>query len=322
MRLPALPAWLIREAQDIYDSLRTELQTRATASPHTLETVELMITLGQPAAALALLRAPESNALPRTPKRILQVRALHAMRLTEAAAQLSHYLLKRELPDDYELCLMLARLNYHLGINTRWAEQAKRDIEAAVSTVRHCIRLQPHNPNAYALLSRIAAEFPNGQSLSAEMYCQLLQLAPDPPDDWRLAADAMWSCWLRQEKDEFERWRAQLERLLQPLWNPARTPHNPDHTAFLLLAEAYLRAGDRALYERNVQIAFALSPTKTPQLVRASLKRLRLGRWLQLMRYFVKRADPQEAQLRYAYLRADARAQRSIILQAVGLEPL
>ncbi|MCS6920272.1 MAG: hypothetical protein NZM28_10910 [Fimbriimonadales bacterium] len=320
MPLPDLPNWFVPEAHAVYNALRQELTAHIASAPHTLETAELMMTLGLPAQALASLRAPEADALPRPLKRLLQIRALHAMRLTEAAAQLAYHWLKGELPDDYELCLMLARLNYHLGLNTRSAEQAKRDIEAAVSTARHCIRLQPHNPCAYALLSRITAEYPHGQSLSEQMYRQLLHLTPDPPDDWRLTADAMWSCWLRQQTEPFEQWRAHLETLLRTPWNPIRTPYNPDHTAFLMLAEAYLRTDDRAAYERSLQIAFALYPTKASQLARRYLKRLRFGRFLQLMRYCFARSDKQEAQLRYAYLHADARARHGIILQSVGLE--
>lgn len=317
-----MPYWFAPEARAVYDSLRSELQSRAATAPYSLETAELMIILGLPGEALAYLRTPQTDSLPLTPKRILQVCALHTMRLTEAAAQLSYHLLKHEQPDNYDLCLMLARLNHHLGMNARSAEQAKRDIEAAVSTVRHCIRLQPNNPSAYALLSRLAAEFPQWHSLSVEMYQQMLQLVPNSPDDWRLVADAMWSCWLRQQHDEFEHWQAHLEQLLRTPWKPTRTPYNPDCTAFHQLAEVYRRSGDRFAYERNLQSAFALYPSKTPQLSRLYFKCLRLGRFLQLARYFVSRQDSQEAQLRYAYLRADTRAKSSIILQSVGLERL
>jgi tetratricopeptide (TPR) repeat protein len=229
------------------------------------------------------------------------------MRLSEAAAQLLyHAVVKENLSDNYELCIELARMNYHLACNTKDAIQAKRDIEAAVSTTRHCIRLLPDKPDAYALLARITAQHPEGVRFSDEAYEHFkAAIQAHPRINWMVAANITYTHWLRNRYSDMSIWRDRWREVLDKnLWQAEQLPFNPDRFAFSALAEIFRLSGMPGAFEEYLQTAFLLYPSKSAQLIRYYLRRLCLRKFGHSLLLFLRSVDKQEARLRHAYMRS------------------
>jgi tetratricopeptide (TPR) repeat protein len=240
------------------------------------------------------------------------------MCLSEAAAQLLYHAISREnLSNDYELCIELARMNYYLACNTKEPAQAKRDTEAAVSTTRHCIRLQPDKPDAYALLARITAQYPEGIRFSDEAYEHFkAAIQAHPRINWMVAADITYTHWLRSRFEDMSVWCDRwCEILDKNLWRAGWVPFNPDRFAFSALAEIFRLCGMPDVFEEYLQTAFLLYPSKSAQLVKYYMRRLCLRKFGHSLRLFLRNVDKQEARLRYAYMRSKPSERAKLIYE-------
>lgn len=320
--------WANNKARQRYENLLSHLNHYAERTPshegvsEVLPAAELNIILGKPLLGLSTLRTKTVPQPLRATQRVLQARALHTMRLSEAAAQLLYHAISREnLSDNYELCIMLARMNYYLACNTKEPTQAKRDIEAAVSTTRLCIRLQPDKPDAYALLARITAQYPEGIRFSDEAYEHFkAAIQAHPRINWMVAADITYTHWLRGRFEDMSVWRDRwCEILDKNLWRADCVPFNPDRFAFSALAEIFRLCGVPDAFEEYLQTAFLLYPSKSAQLIRYYMRRLCLRKFGHSLRLFLRSVDKQEARLRYAYMRSNPSERAKLIYELTNI---
>lgn len=319
--------WIRESARQRYEKIAAHLRSGSLGdAPYpegveTLATAELNIILGKPLSGLALLKTQPLPSTLHAARRILQAKALHSMRLSEAAAYLLHYSIETEsLHNSYEVCLELARVNYYLACNSRDAHRVKSDIEAAVSTVRHCIKLSPDKPDAYALLARITAPYPHATHISDDAYERFMITLDNPARlKWGAAADITYTHWLRGRVNEMSSWREQWVEIVEAnLWDVQQVPFNPDRFTFSALAEIYRLAGIHEKFEEYLQTSFLLYPTKTANLVKHYLRRLHLRKFICSLAWFLTSADKQEASLRYTYARSGALDKKRLIFELIG----
>lgn len=320
--------WIRESARRRYEKIAAHLRMGTLgdslypAEVETLARAELNIILGKPLSGLTLLKTQQLPSPLNATRRILQAKALHTMRLSEAAAYLLHYSIKTEsLHHSYEVCLELARMNYYLACNGRDANQAKSDIEAAVSTVRHCIKLSPNKPDAYALLARITAQHPQATHFSDDAYERFMATLDYPAGvNWRTTEDITYTHWLRGRTNEMTQWRDRWVEMVEAhLWDVKQVPFNPDRFTFSALAEIYRLAGISERFEEYLQTSFLLYPTKAANLVKYYLRRIRVREFVCSLVWFLKSADKQEARIRYAYTRSGASAKNRLISELTGL---
>jgi tetratricopeptide (TPR) repeat protein len=280
-----------------------------------LDRAEMHIKLGEPLKGIEILRATETNETTATiRKQILLARALWSMRMPHLGACL---LFKScDIYTSYDLCLELARLNYILGINARKPLQVKEDLEAAASTLKHCIRLDPNRPEAYSLHACIAAPYAEWRDLVLDYYHRFEEVMSQTEgeiSDWFMLMDAFY---VNRNLGRLEEARQWLERLQQLLNS---SPWLGDRFAFHALAHAFRRLGNKALYEENLQCAWLLYPSKGGDLVRAYARRGRLFRVIQMFCIAYHNTDLREYRWRLAFAKAKGGAARQMLADLTGL---
>ncbi len=316
--------WVRRGAREKYariverfETLRSQVDEGKGDIERLLETAHLHIKLGEPLQALERLRTiPIEDASVFVQRRILQSRALWAMRMSEAAAYLIFTAIKRY--ESYDLCLELARLNFFLALNARRPQQAKESAEASASTLKHCIRLDPSRPEAYALHAHIAAPYDEWQALSDEYYSRF-ERAVSEYDEENVDCEMLWDAfstnWLRGRYEQAQLWLNRFQRLLEesPWWGDARS--------FIKLGFAFGQLGNVALYEEYLQVSYLMYPTKAGELMRYYQCRFRVGRVLQMLWLAARCTDMREYRWRRAFAKGSGVEKRDILSSLIG-EPL
>lgn len=295
-------------------TLKSRIQNIETDYQLLLDIADMHVKLGEPLQALDLLRqAPLNDSNTLVKKRILQSYALWSMRMTDAAA----YLLFRttQTHDDYELCLELARINFILAVNARNPQQFRRDIEAAASTLKHCIRLDPYRPEAYVLHAHIAAPYDEWADLSDRYYHQFEEVVSKSAQETlslHVLHDAFATNWLRGRLEKAQEW---LERWQQCL---EASPWLGDRVAFQQMGMAFRNIGKTNLYEECLQIAFLMYPSKSSKLVQFYWRQIRLARLFQIFRLGVSHTDLREYRWRLMLSRARGVAKKNVLSALIG----
>lgn len=298
-------------------TLKSRIQNTEIDYQLLLDVADMHVKLGEPLQALYLLRqSPLNDSNTLVKKRILQSYALRSMRMTDAAA----YLLFRtpQTRDDYELCLELARINFFLAVNARNSQHFRHDIEAAASTLKHCIRLNPYRPEAYVLYAHIAAPYDEWADLSDRCYHQFEELISQSAQEMlslQVLHDAFSTNWLRGRTAKARQWLERWQQCLEV------SPWLGDRVAFQQLGMAFWNLGKSDLYEECLQIVFLMYPSKAGRLVQFYGRRLRLARLFQIFRLGFRYTDLREYRWRLMLSRARGVAKKNV-LSALIREPL
>lgn len=309
-RLSWLHASVLAKYRHILDHFHA-LQN--TASKQDL--AEMHIKLGEPIKGIDLLRAiksEESTATVR--KKVLLARALWSMRMPRAGA----YLLFKspEIETNYDLCLELARFNYILAKAARNPHQSKEYFEAASSTLKHCMRLTPHRPEAYILHARLAAHFTEWRDLALDFYHRFetaISQHGDKDAEWLVLMDAFDTNYMLGRLVEANQWLERLQQLLN------RSPWLGDRFAFHSLAHAYRLFGNKTLYEENLQCAWLLYPSKGGELVRTYVRSGRLFRVIRMFAIAYRARDLREYRWRLRLAKASGATARQILTDLTGV---
>jgi|GEM_PF-2172857 len=306
--------WLRADALAKYRSVLDHFHTlQHTASE--LDRAEWHIKLGEPIKGIEIIRTIETSETTATiRKRILLARALWSMRMPKVGA----YLLfeSPELNTSYDLCLELARFNYILGKNAGAPLQAKEYLEAAGSTLKHCIRLAPDRPEAYILHARIAAPYPKWRDLALDFYHRFEEMmsgVEEETADWWMLMDAFYVNEHLGRLDVAQRWLDKLQYLLN------RSPWLGDRFAFHALAHTFRRLGNEALYEENLQCAWLLYPSKGGDLVRVYVRSGHLFKVAQMFWIAYRCTDLREYRWRFALAKARGGAAKQVLADLTGL---
>jgi len=306
--------WLRADALAKYRRILDHFHT----SQHTaseLDLAEMHIKLGEPLKGIEIIRAFKTGETTTTiRKQILLARALWSMRMPKMGA----YLLfnSRELDASYDLCLELARLNYILGTNASTPLQAKEYLEAASSTLKHCLRLAPHRPEAYSLHACIAAPYAEWRDLALDFYHRFEEavfMMEEEISDWFMIMDAFYFNKHMGRLEEAQRWLEKLQHLLK------RCPWLGDRFAFSALAHALRRLGNEALYEENLQCAWLLYPSKGGELMRAYARSGRFFRVARMLWIAYRCTDLREYRWRLAFAKAKGSAAKQLLADLTGL---
>lgn len=324
LKLASRLRWLRRGALEKYtrlveyfQTLKLEMDGGERNTERLLETARLHIKLGEPLQALEQVRSiPIEDESVFIKRRILQSRALWAMRMSEAAAYLIFTTIKRY--ESYDLCLELARLNFFLALNARTPQRTKESLEASASTLKHCIRLDPSRPEAYVLHAHIAAPYDEWQVLSDEYYSQFERAVSEydvEHADCEMLWDAFSTNWLRGRYEQAQLWLNRFQHLLE------ESPWRGDVRSFIELGLAFREVGNIALYEEYLQVSYLMYPTKAGELMRYYQRRLRVGRVLQMIWLAVRCTDMREYRWRRAFAKGSKFEKRDILASLIG-EPL
>lgn len=305
--------WLYSDGLARYRRILDNFETVQQSGSH-LAIAEMHIKLGEPLKGIEVLRAVRASGMEATRKKILFARALWTMRLPDAAG----FLLSTadELDTSYELCLELARLDHILG-TSGGHPQAKQHLEAAASTLKHCIRLAPERPEAYVLHACIAVPYNEWRDLALRFYNQFEErLSPSANIslDWFTLFDAFE---VSRQLGSIKKARAWLERLQYTL---ERSPWTADRFAFHAAAHAFRDFGRWEIYEENLQCAWLLYPSKAGELVRLYASQGRIFRVVQMLRIAYRNTDLREYRWRQRFAHVRGTAARQLLAELTGVE--
>jgi tetratricopeptide (TPR) repeat protein len=307
-------SWLRADALAKYRRTLDHFQALLdTASKY--ELAEMHIKLGEPIKGIELLRGIEpSESTTTVRKKVLLARALWTMRMPEVGAWL---LFKSpEIETSYDICLELARFNYILAKAARDPQQTKKDLEAASSTLKHCMRLDPHRPEAYILHARLAAPYAEWRDLALDFYDRFVSTMPQEGDEsleWFILMDAFDTNYILGRLVEAKQWLERLQQLLN------KSPWLGDRFAFQSLAHAFRLFEDKNLYEENLQCAWLLYPSKIGELVRAYTHRGKLFRVLQMFVIAYRNTDLREYRFRLRLAKASGATARQVLTDLIGI---
>lgn len=279
-----------------------------------IDIAEMFIKLGDPLRGIEILRLSEANVGTDVIRRkILLSRALWSMRMPQAAG----YLLfaSQELSTSYDMCLELARIDCIIGLSSN-SQKRKQHLEAASSTLKHCIRLSPERPEAYVLHGCIMALYPEWQEL-ARHFCDrfenLISQTNDIPLDWFTLFDAFDLNYKLGNIQRALHWLARLQQLLD------KSPWVGDRFAFHSLAYSSFNLGDMKTYEEGLQLSWLLYPSKGGDLLRFYLRRGYFFRTTHMLWLAFRCTDLREYRIRLELVRNKGSDARQILTDLTGV---